>query len=55
MLLVSMEREDPEIDYGTKQLYFGHVSFKFTGSGNHPPQEDVLQKKRGGRAQEDEG
>ena len=30
--------------YGTKQLYFGRDNFKLTGSGNHPPEEDVLQK-----------
>ena len=30
MILVSMERGDPTLYYGTKQLYFGHVNFKFT-------------------------
>ena len=43
-----MERGDPILYHGTKQLYFGGVNFKFTGA---PPQQDVLQKK----AQEDEG
>ena len=31
MILVSMEREDPTLYYGSKQLYFGRVNFKFTG------------------------
>ena len=39
-----MERGNPTLYYGTKQLYFGHVICKFTGGGNHP-QEDVLQKR----------
>ena len=34
MILVSMERGDPTLYHGTKQLYFGHVGFKFTGGGN---------------------
>ena len=42
MILLSMERGDPILYYGTKQLYFGCVNFKFT---------DVLQKK----IQKDEG
>ena len=29
-----MERGDPTLYYGTKQLYFGRVDFKFTGGGN---------------------
>ena len=37
MILVSMERGDPTLYYGTKQLYFGRVNFKFAGIGNHPP------------------
>ena len=44
MILVSMERGDPTLYYGTNQLYFGHVNFKVTGDGNHP-QEDVLRKR----------
>ena len=36
MILVSMERGEPTLYYGTKQLYFGCVNFKFTGGGNHP-------------------
>ena len=31
MILVSIERGDPILYYGTKQLYFGLVNFKFTG------------------------
>ena len=34
MILVSMERGDPTLYYGTKQLYFGCVNFKITG-GRH--------------------
>ena len=46
MILVSSERKDPTL-YGTKQLYFGPVNFKFTV-------EDVLQKKKKKKkAQED--
>ena len=37
MILLSMEREDPTLYYGAKQLYFGSVNFKFKGGGNHPP------------------
>ena len=44
MILVSMERGDPTLYYGTKQLYFERVNFKITKGGNHTPQEDVLQK-----------
>ena len=33
MILVSMEWGDPTLYYSTKQLYFGHVNFKFTGGG----------------------
>ena len=36
MILVSMERGDITLYYGTKQLYFGRVNFKITGGGNHP-------------------
>ena len=36
MILVSMERGEPILYYGTKQLYFGCANFKFTGDGNHP-------------------
>ena len=39
MIWVSMERGDLTLYYGTKQLYFGRVNFKYTGGGN-PPQED---------------
>ena len=37
MILVSMDRGDRTLYYRTKQLYFGHVNFKFTGGGNHHP------------------
>ena len=30
MILVSIERGDPTLYYGTKQLYFGLINFKFT-------------------------
>ena len=56
MILVSMERGDPTLYYGTNQLFFGRVNFKLTEGGNHTPQEDVLKRnffKK--RAQEDEG
>ena len=52
MILVSMERRDPILYYGTKQLYFGHINFKFTGGGNHPP---PLGRRVTKKAQEDEG
>ena len=35
VILVSIERGGPNLYYGFKQLYFGSVSFKFTGGGNH--------------------
>ena len=41
MILVSMERGDPTLYYGTKHLHFWHVNFKITGDGK--------------KAQEDEG
>ena len=53
MILVSMERGDPTLYYGMKQLYFGSVNFKITGGGNHPLRKTWLQKKK--RDQEDEG
>ena len=31
MILVSMERGDPNLYHGTKQLYFGPINFKFIG------------------------
>ena len=43
--VMSINKTDPTLYYGTKQLYFGRINFKFTGSGNHPPWEDLLQKK----------
>ena len=43
MILLSMGRSEPNLYYGTKQLYFERVNFKSTGGGN-PPQEDVLKK-----------
>ena len=36
-ILVSMERGDPTLYYGTKQLYFGRVNFKITGRVVTPP------------------
>ena len=45
MILLSMERGDPTLYYGTKQLYFGRVNFKSTGGGTTLPK----------KAQEDEG
>ena len=37
IILVSMERRDPTLYYGTNQLlYFGHVNFKFTGGQKTP-------------------
>ena len=41
-----MERGDPTLYYGTKQLYFGHINFKFTGGGNHPLLRKTCYKKR---------
>ena len=32
--------------YFTKLLYFGHVNFKITGGGNHPPLRRCVTKKR---------
>ena len=46
MIFVSIVREDPTLYYGTKQLYFGRVNFKFTGVVTNPPYK---------KAQEDEG
>ena len=42
-----MERRDPTLYYGTKQLHFGRVNFKFTGGGNHPLRKTCYRKKRG--------
>ena len=55
MILVSLERGDLTLYYGTKQLYFGRVNFKFTGGGNHPLRKTCYQKKKKKKAQEDEG
>ena len=52
MILVSMERGDPTLYYGTKKTILWGVKFKFTGGGgNHPPLGRRVTKK----AQEDEG
>ena len=51
MIFVSMERGDPTLYYGTKQLYFGRVNFKFTRGGNNP----LLGRRVTKKAQEDEG
>ena len=40
-----MKRRDPTLYYGTKQLYFRRVNFKFTGC-NHPPGRRVTKKKK---------
>ena len=50
MILVLMEGRDHTLYYGTKQLYFEHVNFKFTGGGNYPRRKTWYKK-----AQEDEG
>ena len=55
MILVSMERKDPTLYYGTKQLYFGCVNFKFTGVVTTPLGRRVTKKKKKKKAQEDEG
>ena len=47
MILVSMERGEPIVYYGAKQLYFGRVNFKFIEGGIHPHQEDVLHVQKG--------
>ena len=47
-----MERGDPTLYYVTKQLYFGHINFKFTGGGNHPLRKTCYVTKK---TQEDEG
>ena len=49
MILVSMERGDPTIYYGTKQLYFGPDNFKITGGGNHPLRKTCYKKGSGRR------
>ena len=49
MILVSIERKDPTLFYGTKQLYFERVNFKFTGDGNHPLGRRVTKKGSGRR------
>ena len=55
MIVVSIERRDPTLYYGTKQLYFGLVNFKFTGGGKHPLGRRVTKKKKKKKAQEDKG
>ena len=54
MILVSVERRDHTLYYGTKQLYFGCVNFKITGGGNHPLRKMSYQKKKKKKAQEHE-
>ena len=49
MILVSVERRDPTLYYGTKQLYFGRVNFKFTGGGYHSPSGRRVTKKGSGK------
>lgn len=49
MILVSMERGDPTLYYGTKQLYFGRVIFKFIRGGNHPLRKTCYKKGLGRR------
>ena len=44
MILVSMDRGDPHLYYGSKQQYFMCVNFKITGGGNQPPSVVVLPK-----------
>ena len=46
MILVSMERRDTALCYGTKQLYFGVINFKFTGGHPPPPPRKMCYKKR---------
>ena len=45
MILVSIKRRDPILYYGTKELYFGRVNFKFTGGGN-PLRKTCSKKKK---------
>ena len=49
-----MERGDPTLYYGTKQLYFWRVNFKIIGGGNHP-RRVTKKKKKKKKPQEDEG
>ena len=54
MILVPMERGDPTLYYGTKQLYFWRVNFKIKGGGKlvtTPLGRRVTKKKK---AQEDD-
>ena len=48
-----MKRRDPTLCYGTKQIYFRRVNFKFTGGGYHPIKKASYKKKK--KTQEDEG
>ena len=50
MILVSMERGDPTLYYGTNHLYFGCANFKFMGVVTVPLRRTCHKK-----AQEDEG
>ena len=45
MILVSIERRDPTLYYGTKQLFFGCVHFKFTGVVTTALRKDMFQKR----------
>ena len=49
-----MEREDSTLYYGAKQLYFGHVNFKFTGVVTTTPLGRRVTKKKKKKNQEDE-
>ena len=55
MILASMERGDPTLYYGTKQLYFGRVNFKFTGWLAPTPPPPPLGRRVTKKAQKDEG
>ena len=46
MIFLSLERRDPNLYYGIKQLYFGSVKFKFTGGGKHPLRKTCYKKQK---------
>ena len=48
MILVSMERRDPTLYNGTKQLYFGPVNFKCMGVVTTPFGKPCYKKKKKG-------
>ena len=55
MIVVSMEWRDPILNYGTKQLYFGSVTFNFKGVVTTPLRKTCYQKKKKKKPAEEDG